>query len=169
METIICLMPNDEHLAAAKQELAEAGFAKNKIGILFQPADVWQRLGGRQKVRTVFKWAAAGALLSLLVGAIYGVPVGIFNCIFMNCPLETGIILWALISLFWVIVGGIMGAIIGLDKLENDLYSYVEGVRRGEALMIVQARPEQAQQVMQILHEEQGSVIHELHEETEAK
>jgi hypothetical protein len=165
METIICLIPNDEHLASARQELEEAGFARNRFDILSRPADVWKRLGGHQKVRGVFKWAALGALLSLLVGAIYGVPVGIFNCIFMNCPLETGIILWALVSLFWIVVGAIMGAIIGLDKLEDDLYSYVEGVRRGEVLFMVEAAPEQTQQAVQILRGEKGSVIHEIHQQ----
>jgi hypothetical protein len=130
---------------------------------------VWQRLDGHQKVRGVFKWATIGALLSLLVGAIYGVPVGIFNCIFMNCPLETAFILWALVTLFWIVVGGIIGAIIGLDKLEEDLYSYVEGVRRGEVLFMVEAAPEQAQQAVQILHDEQGSVIHDIHQEGVAR
>ena len=50
METIISLIPNDEHVAATRQELETAGFDKDKIDILYQPADVWQRLGGHQKI-----------------------------------------------------------------------------------------------------------------------
>jgi hypothetical protein len=169
METIISLMPNDEHLTAARQELEKAGFAKNKINILYQPADVWQQLGGHQKKRLVFNWAAAGALVGLVIGALYGLPAGIFNCFFMDCPVRTSLILWAIISLFWVVAGGIVGAIIGLDKLEDDLYSYVEGVRRGEALFVVEARQEQAQQAIEILRQEHGTVIHDIQQEKEIK
>ena len=168
METIIGLIPNDEHVTTTRYELEKAGFAISKINILYQPADVWQRLGGHQKVRIVYKWAAVGASVGLVVGALYGVPAGIFNCLFMECPLQTSIILWAIISLFWVAAGGIVGAIIGLDKLEDDLYSYVEGVRRGEALFVVETPPEQAQRAVEILRQEQGTVIHDVQQEQEA-
>jgi hypothetical protein len=164
METIVCLIPNDEHLALVKRNLEKAGPATNKVDILFRPAGVWQRLSGHQKVRSVFKWAAAGALIGLGVGAIYGLPASAINCFMLNCSFQTGAVLWVLISLFWVVAGGIIGAIVGLDKLEDDLYSYVEGVRRGEALFVVDTVPEQAQQIVQILREEQGTVIHDVHQ-----
>lgn len=169
METVVSLIPNDEHVATAKRELETAGFAKSKISILFQPGDVWQRMEGRQKVRPVFKYVAIGALIGLLVGALYGIPSGIFNCKFMNCPLETSVILWALISLFWVVGGGILGAVIGLDRLESEMYPYIEGVRHGEALFVVETPEERTAEAVQILQQEHGTVIHEIHEKIEAK
>jgi hypothetical protein len=169
METVISLIPNNEHVATTRQALETAGFAKSRISVLFQPADVWQRLGGRQKVRAVAKKAALGALIGLVVGAIYGISAGLFNYIFMHCPLETSVILWALISLYWLVAGGFLGAIIGLDRLERDLFSYVEGVRRGEALFVVKTSEERVQEAEQILRQEQGTVIHDIHEETEAR
>jgi len=165
METVVSLIPNDEHVAKAKQELEKAGFAKSKISVLFQPADVWQRLGGRQRFRTVIKDAVIGALFGLVIGAIYGIPTGIILCRFMNCPLQTGVVLWVIVTLFWVIAAGILGAIIGLNKLEDDLYSYVEGVRRGEALLIIETPIERASEALGILRHEHGTVIHEIHEE----
>jgi hypothetical protein len=169
METVISLVPNDEHVITARQELETAGFAESEISVLFQPADVWHRLGGHQKVRAVVKKAALGALTGLIVGALYGIPSGVVNCKFLNCPLETSVVMWGLISVFWVVAGGFLGAIIGLDRLEEDLYSYVEGVRRGEALFVVETPQEQAQDAMRILRQEHGTVIHEIREETEAK
>ncbi len=169
MDTIISLIPNDEHVTSARNELEKAGLTQNKINILYRPADVWQRLNGHEKVRTVYKWAAVGALVGLGAGALYGVPAGIFNCFFMDCPLQTSLILWAIISLFWVATGGIIGAIIGLDKLEDDLYSYVEGVRRGEALFVVEAQQEQAQKAIEILRQEHGTVIHDIQQNKEVK
>ena len=112
------------------------------------------------------KKAALGAFLGLLVGAIYGVPAGIFNCKFMNCSLQTSVILWALITLFWVLAGGFLGGIIGLDKLERSLYSYVEGVRRGEALFVVETPEERAPEARRILRQEQGTVIDEIRQRT---
>jgi hypothetical protein len=165
MDTIISLIPNDEHVATARRELTTAGFAENKISVLFQPADVWQRLGGHQKVRPVVKKAVLGGTIGLIVGALYGIPAGIFNCRFMNCPLETSVILWALITLFWIIGGGFLGGTIGLDELERDLYSYVEGVRRGDALFVVEVPEERAPEAMHILRQERGTVIHDVHEE----
>ena len=85
METIIGLIPNDKDVLTARQELEKAGFAKNKINILIQPADVWQRLEGRQKIRIVFKDTVIGMLIGPIVGAVYGVPAGYYNCRFMNC------------------------------------------------------------------------------------
>ena len=72
------------------------------------------------------------------------------------------------ITLFWILGGGLAGAIVGLDKLEYELYSYVEGVRRGEALIVVDATAKQAPEAVRILRQEQGTVIHEIHEEIEA-
>jgi hypothetical protein len=166
METVISLLPNDEHLAAARRELAIAGFAPNRIAVLFQPADVWQRLGGHQRVRAVVKKAVLGGAIGLLVGALYGIPAGIFNCRFMNCSLETSVVLWALITLFWILVGGFFGSIIGIDGLERDLYSYVEGVRRGDALLVVETPEERAPEARRILLREQGTVVHEIRQGT---
>jgi hypothetical protein len=165
METIIGLIPNDDDVESARQELKNAGFPKNKINILFQPADVWQRLEGRQKIRIVFKDAVIGMLIGLIVGAVYGVPAGYCNCRFMNCPLETSVILWAIISLFWVVAGGFLGAIVGFDRFEVDFYSYVEGVQRGEALFVVEATEKQAPVVKRILQQEHGILVHDLQEE----
>ena len=165
METIIGLIPNDDDVESARQELKNAGFPKNKINILFQPADVWQRLEGRQKIRIVFKDAVIGMFIGLIVGAIYGVPAGVYNCRFMNCPMGTSVILWMAISLFWVITGAFLGAIVGLDRFEADFYSYVEGVQRGEALFVVEASEKQAPLVQHILEQEHGILVHDLQEE----
>lgn len=169
METVISLIPDVDHVATTRQELESAGFVESKISVLSQPSDVWRRLGGRLKARIVFKDAAVGALIGLIIGALYGIPAGIFNCKFMNCALETSVILWALVSLFWVAVGGFFGAIIGLDRFEEEFYSYVEGVQRGEALFVVETSEDQAPEAMRILQQENGILIHDIHEETGAR
>ncbi|HRQ39518.1 MAG TPA: hypothetical protein PLD25_16540 [Chloroflexota bacterium] len=169
METVISLIPNDEHVTRARQALGSAGIVETKIDVLWQPADVWQRLGGHQKVRGVFKNAAIGALIGLIVGALYGVPAGVFNCKAMNCSVGTSVVLWAIISLYWVAAGGFLGAIIGIDRLEQEFYSYVEGVRRGEALFVVDATADKVSEARRILRQEHGMVIQDIHTGTETK
>jgi hypothetical protein len=169
MDTLVCLLPDSEHVATAKRRLNVAGYVENEISVLDQPADVWRRLDGHQKFKTVAKKAAIGALLGLVIGALYGVPSGVLMCRFMNCPLETGVVMWVLISLFWVIAAGILGALIGLNELEYDLYSYVEGVRRGELLFVVKTPEKQVPDAVRILRQEFGTVIHTIHEETSAR
>jgi hypothetical protein len=169
METVISLIPNDEHLVRTRQKLQVAGFAANKVDVLLQPADVWRRLDGRQKVRGVFKTVAIGAALGLVVGAIYSVPAGIVNCRLMNCTVETSVIVWAVVSVYWLIAGAFLGAIVGADRLEQGLSFYVDGVRRGKALFVVDAPEEKSLEAMHILEQEQGTIIHTVHEETKAK
>jgi hypothetical protein len=163
METVVSLIPDDEHVPAVKRALAAAGFTENNMTILRQPVEVWQRLGGRRKMRTVLKKAAVGGLIGIGIGALYGIPAGVFNCVFMNCPQSISLFLWAIITLFWVVASGFLGTIIGLDQLERSLYSYVEGVRRGEALFVIQASPDRVPVAVDILQHKQGTVIHRIH------
>ena len=160
METITSLIPNDEHIAQAQQKFKEAGFANRNISVLFKQAAVWKRLRGSEKAQVVYKDAKIGALLGLLVSALYGIPAGLFNCLYASCTVGLSITFWIMISLFWVAAGAALGAIIGLDQLEYDLYSYVEGVRRGEALFVVEASEALAPVAVRILKQEHGSVIH---------
>jgi hypothetical protein len=65
-----------------------------------------------------------------------------------------------LIALYWLFSGAFMGAIVGADRLEQDLYSYVEGARRGETVLLVETPDEQVSEVAQILEEEGGLLVH---------
>jgi hypothetical protein len=167
MALILSLVSNDDHVANTQKELVTAGFTAARINVLYHPVEVWQRLNGHQKMAVVFKHAAIGGLLGIIVGALYGVPAGVFNCTLMNCPQSTSIIMWALITLFWIMGGGILGALIGLDQLERDLYDYVEGVRRGEALIVVESSAQQVPQARRILQRQYGTVIRDIYPEKE--
>lgn len=165
MKTLIGLIPNDEHMIKAREALQVAGIGESAVSALVRPADVWEQLGGRRKLRIVFRYTALGALLGLAVGAFYGVPSGILNCSGMGCPMGTSGILLLVISVYWVIGGAFLGAIVGADRLEQNLYSYVEGVRRGAALLIVETPDERTSEVEGILHRENGLLVHDIESE----
>ncbi|HSM54766.1 MAG TPA: hypothetical protein VK879_01310 [Candidatus Sulfomarinibacteraceae bacterium] len=105
---------------------------------------------------------AAGALFGLAVGALYGVPAGIFNCSEMGCPIVTSGAMLAVITVYWVLGGAFVGALIGMDRLEQDLYSFVEGVRRGAAVLVVQAPDERAEDVTRLLRGANGRLVHDI-------
>ena len=103
--------------------------------------------------------AGTGALLGLGVGLLYGLPAGLMNCSEVGCPFNTSTVLLALITIFWMMGGAFMGAIIGIDRLEQGLYSYVEGVRHEQTLLVVTAPDQQANDVIRVLSQENGRLI----------
>ena len=167
MNTVAGLIPDEVHVTEARRELKSAGFAENNVSVLRMPADVWNRLGGHKKAQVVFKDAAIGALFGLALGSLFGVTAGILNCALMGCPIERSMVFLALIVLFCVFGGSLFGAIVGLDQLERHLYSYVEGVRRGQALFVVETSEERVSDAIRILEKEQGIIIKDIHEEVE--
>lgn len=162
MKMLLSLIPDGQHVARAEQALLAAGLGEGAINAVVRPAEVWERLGGPKKLRILFRYTALGALLGLGVGAFYGVPSGILNCSQMDCPFSTSTVLLALISVYWVVGGAFLGAIAGADHLEENLYSYVEGVRRGAALLVVETPDEQVSEVTEILHRESGLLVHSM-------
>jgi hypothetical protein len=162
MKTLVSLIPDNESAAQAAEKLHTTGISRDRRCILCQPVEVWKRLGGDSRLHMVMRHAGYGALLGLAVGLLYGVPAGIMNCRATSCTVNTSLVFLTAISLFWVISGAFLGAIVGLDRLEKDLYSYVEGVRRGGALVMVDVPGNQADAVTRMLKEEHGLLVHQL-------
>jgi hypothetical protein len=162
METIVGLLPDEDHLATALAELSAAGIAADRMQVGRQPAEVWRLMGGRSRAAAAFRQALKGALIGLALGATYGLVAGILNCRLMGCPLERSVIFFGLISLFSTLAGGLMGGFVGLDQLERPLYSLVHGAMRGQPLIMVQIQGEQACQVCQILADEQCLLVHNM-------
>jgi hypothetical protein len=159
MSTVAGLVPNDERANSVIASLGATGIAENQVVVLRQPADVWQRLDGHHKLRAVFRSALIGLLIGIVIGLCYGIPTGILNCRFMNCSIGNSLILLSLVTLYWAAGGAFLGAIVGLDRLERSLYSYVEGVRRGEDLVVIESPESQTIDVIGILTREGGSVV----------
>lgn len=164
METVVSLMP-EHRLAYAGAELAAAGFGPEDIAILHSPGEVWQALNGRGRIRKMLRPIGLGALVGLLIGLLYGVPAAILNCTLMDCSLTIGLDMLVLIGFYWVLGGALLGGIIGLDRLDRALYSYVEGARRGETVVMVAAPPDTAAEAADILAHNDGVVVQALHEE----
>jgi hypothetical protein len=163
METIVGLIPDDAQLASAEQELIAAGFSGNKMHELLGSADFWKRQYSKEKERLIFKDAAIGALIGLSIGGLYGVIAGVLNCRLMDCPIGTSLTFLALIVLYCSFSGALFGAIIGLDRLERSLLSYVAKTRHFQALFVVETSTETSPEARHIL-EKHGTVVDVNHE-----
>jgi len=53
--------------------------------------------------------------------------------------------------------------------MEQDLSFYVDGVRHGKALFVVDASEENSLEAMHIFEQKHGTIIHAVHEETKPK
>lgn len=69
-------------------------------------------------MNTIVKDTLIGMILGLVVGLLYGVTAGILNCRIMGCPVTTSLMLLALVSIYWMAAGAILGGIIGFAQLE---------------------------------------------------
>jgi hypothetical protein len=160
MNTLIGLIPDERHLMTAEQTLQAAGIDQGAMSVLMRPTDVWQRLGGHKKVRVAIRYALFGALIGLALGGLYGVPAGILNCSELGCTMTVSTVLLALITVYLMVGGAFVGAIVGIDRVEQDLYSYVEGVYRGGALLVVETPAHRIHEVARILQQESGLLVH---------
>ena len=165
MEKVVGVFSNDGDLLSSRKELAAAGFQGAEIRVSRQPNQVWQWLEGNKRVRRLLKSAGYGAAIGLVIGGLYGIPAGIANCAIGACSVATSLKFLAVIEAYWVLAGGFLGAIAGLDRLERALYAYVEGTRRGESVLVVESPPEKSAQAMEILRQHRGTAVQDIHEE----
>ncbi|MDV7391492.1 hypothetical protein RZS08_09075, partial [Arthrospira platensis SPKY1] len=109
------------------------------------------------------RYAAIGAALGVLLYGPVGFFAGYLDCKLMGCNQAIGATFLALGLLIGLVGGGVLGAVIGLNNLEQHLYAYVEGVRRGELLLMVEAPAPLGKAVVSLLRQEQGTVVRDLH------
>lgn len=160
MNTLIGLIPDERYLVTAEKRLQAAGIDQSAMSVLVRPTDVWRRLEGPKKLRVAIRYSLFGALVGLALGALFGVPAGILNCAEMDCTMTISTVLLALIALYLMVGGAFVGAIVGIDRVEQDLYSYVEGVYRGGALLVIETPAGRIREIARILQQESGLLVH---------
>lgn len=160
MTTIATLFPDEAHTTGAQNALLALGVPQSNITLLQQPAAVWQHLGGSSRLRRASRSALIGAVLGLAMGAFLAIPATILNCSEFGCPTGSALTMALLICLYGAFGGGMLGAITGADDLEHDFRDYVEGVRHGATLLLVQSAGTADLVIYDILARERGALIH---------
>jgi uncharacterized protein (TIGR02284 family) len=150
---------------AAKQQaiaaLKEIGFTDDDIGLVSQgdedKEDIAESL--REDVQqTTAETAGAGALGGGVVGSIIGLTAGA-SVALVTGPLVAALGITAIGAGIGATYGGIFGSLIGMGIGEEDVHRYLEGIRRGETLMAVQATPDQTAKAAGILREHNAQAV----------
>lgn len=162
METIVSLIPDETHVTETRALLQDAGMSPDRVQIINQPETVWQQLNGRQDALTLRRDLGIGMLMGFLFFGFFGLMAAGFMC-YLPLAQCTGVSFsWAIFAVALVIgllVGGFFGAMVGLGAMDEHLYDYVEGARRGQAVVIVRARGQEIPIALNILEREHALAL----------
>lgn len=157
MKTVVALYNNVENATRTVSALTDAGIRANDINLI--AGDAGDLQAGQLAVgedRPEAAAAAEGAVAGGLFGGLVGVLVGVgafavpgLGPIIAAGPLASGLIGAAV----GAAGGGLLGALVEWGIGEEEAGFYLEGVRRGGALVAVRAPDEQAEVVARLLHQ----------------
>jgi uncharacterized protein (TIGR02284 family) len=163
-EVIVAMFPDMAAARQAVESLQAVGFSSEQIGLLANETVLEQTVGQDDK-QTTREGAAAGALGGSVVGGIVGLAAAIGTLVGFPVVLA-GSVLTAIGAAVLGVgagasIGSIFGALLGWGVSEEDTRHYVEGLRRGEVLVAVHARPEEVGRSMATLRAAGGFGISE--------
>jgi uncharacterized membrane protein len=126
-KTVIGLMDNPSQAQRVVEELLQSGFDRGDIGIVVK--DI--REEGEAVFEGSFKGMAIGALAGMLLAATASMVPGL-GLVLVAGPMVGGAI--------GALAGGLASALMRQGVPEADAHFYAEGVRRGGALVTVNAQ-----------------------------
>lgn len=167
---VVGLFAEPVNVQGALNALRAAGYSDDKISVLAQD-EAAQELLSDDRVETAQAGAGAAAAGGAVVGGLIGLAAGIMIPIALPV-LAAGAVAAAIGGAavgagIGATYGGIFGALLGWGMAEEDTHRYIEGVRRGEILVAVQAQPEQADEAAAILRRYHGRAVATRHERVE--
>lgn len=164
-EMVLGLFETVENADQAIRALNEAGFAEDKISLLAREEAV-ESLVEDRRTKTAKESAGAAAVAGGTIGGLIGLVAGASTALIMGIgTVITGGALAAAIGVTAAGVGigasygGLFGALIGWGIAEDDVKSYIEGVRRGEVLVAIQAEPGRKDEAAKILQEAEAHSV----------
>jgi hypothetical protein len=161
MAAVIGLFRNEVDVSAAIQKLNQAGFPQESIEIQTNPSLI-KGLLGCKATKTVTKYAAWGALFGIAVYLIFTLVAGWCECTIFGFGRNLAFIIVLAGLLIGTIIGALMGCLVGVDQYEKDTHLYVQGMRQGGRLIIVQASEADAKRVQSLLEQERISGVRTL-------
>ena len=129
--TIVALFASRSQAQAALQDLKEAGFALDHIGIATQ---------GQQDSLDALENTTDGATVGALTGGVLGSLVGLLSSLLIPGigPILVGGVLASLVGAgVGVAAGGIVGALVGMGIPEHEAGRFEAGLRAGGTLVTV--------------------------------
>jgi len=157
VKTVVGLYDNLETARRVVQDLTDAGFEANDINLIAGDLDVQRAKVGTDDEETVqpgtdpaVEGAAAGGALGGLAGLLFGLSA--FALPGLGPVVVAGPLLSSLVGAgIGAAGGGLVATLVEWGLSEEDAELYLEGVRRGSALIMVRVQEERVDQARRIL------------------
>lgn len=129
--TVVGVFPHDEAARAALQQLDDAGFPADRVGVV--AGDV------RQAREVAGSFSPRGAMIGAGLGALVGLGLGLASGMSVNSAVATplGMIMFAIIGAF---IGGLAGR--GKALKAHDYEKYQRVVDKDDALVTIRCAEE---------------------------
>lgn len=162
METIVSLISDETDVTETRMLLQDAGMSSDRVQVIHQPETVWQRLNGHQDALILRRDVGIGMLMGALFFGFFGLMAAGFTCYLPLAQCAAVYFSWPVLAVALVVgllVGGFFGATLGIGAMDEHLYDYVEGARRGQAVVIVHARRQEIPVALNILEREHAVAL----------
>ena len=112
------------------------------------------KLLGKKPYQVIKKYAVWGAFAGMVTYALFALLAGWCECnlFYFKQIIGIGALLGGILA--GIFVGGFIGVLIGAGESERDTHLYVQGVRTGGKLLVIDVNEDQAERVMSILKEQ---------------
>jgi uncharacterized protein (TIGR02284 family) len=158
-KTVTGLFDGYESAEHASEILRRGGFAEEEISVVAQSQIVQERLGDDETQRAL-EGAGAGALGGAAIGGFAGLLAGAVTLVLpgVGPVLAGGAVATAAGASaagagIGAAYGGFAGTLIGLGMSEQKAHLYVEGVKRGNVLLIVETTETQAWKALNAMYQ----------------
>lgn len=154
MTTVTALFLRQEDALKAVSRLPLLGIDSGGISILTSRRAVREHLNCSQR-RPVAKYAALGALIAMAVFGFFAM-LDCRTAIRLGIDPDLAVAETTAFASGGTLVGAFMGSLLGRDKAERETHLYLEGVRCGYFMMIVEAPEHRVTQALNILAQQGG-------------
>jgi hypothetical protein len=158
MKTIIGLVGSSVDIAQPIHRLQDSGITDDRVSVISQEKAV-RKLLGCEPSCVVMRYAAWGAAIGIAIYGIFAVFAALCQCGLMQYGRAYGIGTFLGGVLAGAFVGVVLGALVGMAEFEKDTHLYVQGVRMGDQVIVVQASETEIETVRAVLLQERASGV----------
>lgn len=136
MNTIIGLLPSQSDPISEIEKLVDTGIPEEDVSVLTQEKAIREILGC-DPICTIRYYAIWGALIGGAIYSVFGILAAWCECNLFGFDQTNGLLTLMGGVLAGGFVGGVLGAIIGLGKSEENTHLYTQGARMGNRVIVL--------------------------------
>ncbi len=136
MNTVIGLLPTQRDPITEVEKLVDAGIPEADVSVLTQEKAIREILGC-DPICTIRYYAVWGALIGGTIYSAFGILAAWCECNLFGFNQANGVLTLMGGVLAGGFVGGVLGAIIGLGKSEENTHLYTQGARMGNRVLVL--------------------------------